>query len=125
LRWRARTWSYWSAAVTQPRSHRTLALGRHVGRGTAVWRTAAGIDAHHNLIYIAADDTPLGLAQTLVHAGAVGALEQDLNPEWSTFNIYGGRGGAAPTMFVPHRQQSADRYLVADSRDFFAVYEWP
>jgi hypothetical protein len=99
--------------------------GATLGGGTAVWRTALGIDAHHNLIYVAAADTPLGLAQTLVHAGAVRALELDINPEWPTFNVYGGRGGAGPTMFVPNPQESPDRYLVPDSRDFFAVYVTP
>ena len=114
-----------SGAHPAPLASDTGSWGATLGGGAAVWRTALGIDAHHNLIYIAADDTPLGLAQTLVHAGAVRALELDINPEWSTFNVYGGRGGAAPTMVVPNPQQSADRYLVPDSRDFFAVYAWP
>jgi hypothetical protein len=114
-----------SGAHPAPLASDVGSWGATLGGGAAVWRTALGIDAHHNLIYVAANDTPLALAQTLVHAGAVRALELDINPEWSTFNVYGGRGGAAPTMFVPNPQQSADRYLVPDSRDFFAVYAWP
>jgi hypothetical protein len=92
------------------------------GGGSAVWRTGLGIDAHHDLIYVGVDATPLGLADALVHAGAERALELDINPEWPSFNTYGDRGGQAPSMFVPNPQQSAGRYLVPDARDFFAVY---
>jgi hypothetical protein len=99
--------------------------GATLGGGAAVWRTALGIDTRHDLIYVAADGTPLELAQTLVHAGAVRAMELDINPEWSTFNVYGGRGGTSPTMVVPNPQQSAARYLAPDSRDFFVVYARP
>jgi hypothetical protein len=96
--------------------------GATLGGGSAVWRTGLGVDARHDLVYVAVDDTPLGLARALVHAGAMRALELDINPEWPTFNTYGRPGGAAPSMFVPNPQESAGRYLVPDSRDFFAVY---
>ena len=62
------------------------------------------------------------LAQILVHAGAVRAMELDINAEWPSFNSYGRRGGGDPRQLVPNTQQSATRYLVPDDRDFFAVY---
>jgi hypothetical protein len=113
-----------SGAHPAPLASDTGSWGATLGGGATVWRTALGIDAHYNLIYIAADDTPLGLAQTLVHAGAVRALELDINPDGlpstSTEDAEERhRPCSSPT------QESDDRYLVPDSRDFFAVYAWP
>ena len=50
------------------------------------------------------------------------AIELDINPEWPSFNAYGAWGAREPFKLVPNDQQSADRYLVPDDRDFFAVY---
>lgn len=58
----------------------------------------------------------------LVHAGAVLAIELDMNPEWPTFNTYAHHHGLRPTQFVPNYQQPLDRYLTPDSREFFAIY---
>lgn len=95
--------------------------GATLGGGTAVWRTAVGLTARGDLVYAAANaQTPLSLAQTMARLGAERAIELDINPEWPTFITY--RGGRDPTKLVPNPQESAFRYLVPDSRDFFAVY---
>jgi hypothetical protein len=100
-----------------------VAWGRTLGGGAQVWRTGVGVDAHGNLLYAAAaNQTPAGLAAILIRAGAVRAIELDINPEWPTFNLYAHHGGLRPSMFVPNSQQAADRYLRPDSRDFFTVY---
>ena len=88
-----------------------------------VWRSGVGIDRHGNLIYAAADlQTVRTLAALLIHAGAVRAIELDINPEWPSFITYSSSGGLDPIKLVPNYQQSATRYLVPDDRDFFAVY---
>ena len=97
--------------------------GATLGGGIAVWRTALGIDRHGNLLYAAADNqTPASLAALMIHVGAVRAIELDINPEWASFNGYAKRGGRNPIKLVPNQQQSAERWLSPDSRDFFAVY---
>jgi hypothetical protein len=97
--------------------------GATLGGGAAVWRTGVGVDGRGNLIYAAAPSmTAAGLAAILIRAGAVRAIELDINPQWPTFNVYVHRHGLQPSMFVPNYQQSAGRYLAPDSRDFFAVY---
>ncbi len=97
--------------------------GYTLGGVTRVWRTGVGIDARGNLIYAAADgQTVITLAQMLQHAGAVRAMELDINPEWHTLITYTHNSGLVPTMVGPNPLQSADRYLVPDDRDFFAVY---
>jgi hypothetical protein len=62
------------------------------------------------------------LAEILKRAGAVRAMQLDINPEWPTLNTYRHRHGLHPTMVVPNYQQSPNRYLVPDDRDFFAIY---
>jgi hypothetical protein len=98
--------------------------GYTLGGLTRVWRTGVGIDAHGNLIYVAADfQTVITLAKILQHAGAVAAMEFDINPEWHTLITYThGAHGLVPTMVGANPMQSPDRYLVPDDRDFFAVY---
>jgi hypothetical protein len=97
--------------------------GFTLGNAVRVWRTGAGIDRRGNLIYAAADSqTVVTLARILQRAGAVRAMQLDINPEWPTLNTYSHVGGLVPAMVVPNYQQSTTRYLVPDDRDFFAVY---
>jgi hypothetical protein len=97
--------------------------GYTLGNAVRVWRTGVGLDRRGNLIYAAADgQTVITLAQILKRAGAVRAMQFDINPEWPSLITYSHRGGLGPTKVVPNVQQSATRYLVPDDRDFFAAY---
>ena len=97
--------------------------GYTLGNAVRVWRTGAGIDRHGNLIYAAADwQTVTTLARILQRAGAVRAMQLDINPEWPTLITYRHRHGLDPVRVVPNYQQPVTRYLVPDDRDFFAVY---
>lgn len=97
--------------------------GNTLGSAVRVWRSGLGIDRHGNLIYAAADlQTVKTLAALLIHAGAVRAIELDINPEWPSFITYSSPGGRDPIKLVPNYQQPATRYLSPDDRDFFAVY---
>jgi Phosphodiester glycosidase len=97
--------------------------GYTLGNAVRVWRTGVGIDRRGNVIYAAADyQTVTTLARILQRAGAVWAMELDINPEWPTLITYRHRHGLLPSRVVPNYQQPATRYLVPDDRDFFAVY---
>ena len=97
--------------------------GATLGNAVRVWRTGAGIDSAGNLIYAAANGQTVGsLARLLQHAGAVNAMQLDINPEWPSLITYRHQPGLVPDKIVPNWQQSATRYLVPDDRDFFAVY---
>jgi hypothetical protein len=97
--------------------------GFTLGNAVRVWRTGLGIDRRGNLIYAAADyQTVTTLARILRRAGAVRAMELDINPEWPTLITYRHRHRLLPTKVVPNYQQPSTRYLVPDDRDFFAVY---
>jgi hypothetical protein len=97
--------------------------GYTLGNAVRVWRTGVGVDRHGNIVYAAADyQTVTTLARILQRAGAVRAMELDINPEWPTLITYRHRHGLFPTRVVPNYQQPPSRYLVPDDRDFFAVY---
>jgi hypothetical protein len=97
--------------------------GFTLGNALRVWRTGVGIDRRGNLIYAAANDqTVKTLAQILKRAGAVKAMQFDINPEWPTLITYSHQHSLDPNEVVPNVMQPPTRYLVPDDRDFFAVY---
>jgi hypothetical protein len=97
--------------------------GATLGNAVRVWRSGLGIDAHGNLIYAAANDQTVGsLAQILIHAGAIRALQLDINSYWVTFNSYATPNAGQSTSLLPSMTRPGTRYLSADDRDFFAVY---
>ena len=88
-----------------------------------VWRTGIGIDARGNLLYAAAPyQTPASIAQILVHAGAVRAMQLDINGEWPLFVTYPQPGGGAPRMTFPNLNQFPTVFTTPGKKDFFAVY---
>jgi Phosphodiester glycosidase len=100
--------------------------GATLGNAILVWRSGIGVDRHGNLIYVAANDlTVATLAQILKHAGAVRAMELDINNYWESFITYRHPGAVEPTNLLPEMPRSSERYLTQDDRDFFAVYSRP
>ena len=105
---------------TDPNS---IQWGYTLGGVTFTPRTAVGVDAHGNAMFVfASEATVISLAQILQHIGAVRGMEFDINPEWHTMITYSHRNGLGPTMVEPQPQQSPDRYLTPDDRDFMAVF---
>jgi hypothetical protein len=102
--------------------------GATVNNAVRVWRSGIGIDRHGNLIYAVANYQTVGsLAEILRRAGAVRALELDINEDWVSFITYRHRGAGEPSNLLPEILRPPGRYLTPDERDFFAVYakgEW-
>jgi hypothetical protein len=97
--------------------------GATLGNAVRVWRSGIGVDANGNLIYAAADNqTVASLAEILIRAGAVRAMELDINSYWVTFISYARSGAGDPSSLLPGLTRGPDRYLTPDDRDFFAVY---
>jgi hypothetical protein len=100
--------------------------GETVNNATRVWRSGLGIDAHGNLMYAAANyQTVESLAKVLQRAGAVRAIELDINEDWTSFISYRRPGGLEPSNLLPEMYRSPERYLSPDERDFFAIYLRP
>jgi hypothetical protein len=97
--------------------------GATLGNAALVWRSAVGVDRHGNLIYAAGPDQGLSsLASTMIHAGAVRAMELDINTYWTSFITYRSPGAAGAANLLAVMDRSPLRYLSPDDRDFFAVY---
>jgi Phosphodiester glycosidase len=97
--------------------------GATLGNAVRVWRSGVGVDAHGNLIYAVANDQTVGsLAAILQHAGAIRAMELDINTYWPSFITYHGPEAVGAANLLPGMDRSPQRYLTPDDRDFFAVY---
>ncbi len=100
--------------------------GVTLGNAVRVWRSGVGVDARGNLIYAVAPDQTVGsLAAILRHAGAVRAMELDINTYWPSFITYRAPGAVGAANLLPGMDRSPQRYLTPDDRDFFAVYLRP
>jgi len=97
--------------------------GATLGNAIRVWRSGIGIDANGDLIYAAANDQTVGsLAEILIRAGAIRAMELDINSYWDTFISYARPDAGDPSSLLPSMTRPVTRYLSPDDRDFFAVY---
>jgi hypothetical protein len=97
--------------------------GATVNNAVQVWRSGIGVDSRGNLIYAVANYQTVGsLAEILKRAGAVRALELDINEDWVSFITYRRPGALEPAQLLPDIYRPSDRYLTPDERDFFAVY---
>jgi hypothetical protein len=98
--------------------------GATVGNKVFVWRSGIGVTADGALVYVGGPSlSAKTLAETLARAGAVRAMELDINHDWVTFNTYRASSGGAVsgTKLLGDMARPADRYLTTDSRDFIAV----
>jgi hypothetical protein len=92
------------------------------GATTTGWRSGAGVDNCHNLIWAGgANLTPAALAALLVRAGAVRAMELQVTHSQVTFNTYLTSLGSHGTKLLTAMNSRADRYLTPDMWDFVAV----
>jgi hypothetical protein len=96
------------------------------GNKTFVWRSGVGVDAAGHLIYAAGQLTVHALADVLQAAGAVDAMELDINSTWVHFFTYHDDptvpGGTSGGKLLPQMGASTDIYFRPSERDFFAVF---
>jgi hypothetical protein len=88
-------------------------MGETVNNAVRVWRSGIGVDSRGNLLCAAADfQTVESLAKILKRAGAVRALELDINEDWTSFISYRHPGGPGPqqpaTGNAPTRRSVSD-----------------
>jgi hypothetical protein len=92
-----------------------------------VWRSGMGVTRSGAVVYAAGPGLSIeSLADVLKHAGAVRAMEMDINSTWVSFISFKPVTGADPTpnngfKLLPTMSGDAGRYLGASTRDFFAV----
>jgi hypothetical protein len=98
--------------------------GATLGGEIFVWRSGVGVDAAGNLIYVAGQVDIVSLANVLARAGAVRAMELDINSAWVSFYTYTGTGPAdiRGQKLLGSIQRPPDRYLKSGTRDFVALF---
>ena len=97
--------------------------GYTIGDLTVVARSGLGITAGGALVWAAGEHlSPAELADALISAGAVRAIELDINPDWVAGYLYVHHpSGPAAVPVVPGQLGIAGQLLAPDSRDFVAV----
>jgi hypothetical protein len=109
-------------------SDSNVAWGATVGNKAFVWRSGVGVTSDGALVYAGGSGLSIdSLAQVLAHAGAVRAMELDINSAWVSFFSYIPPPGAQATAgdgtkLVPDMSSWPGRYLEPSSRDFVALF---
>jgi hypothetical protein len=99
--------------------------GKTVGNAAYVWRSGIGVRADGSVVFVVGPAMTIQtLAGVLQDAGAVNAMELDINPDWTNYITYShpAPGNAAPELLPPPNPSvNPSRYLQPSSRDFVAV----
>jgi hypothetical protein len=100
--------------------------GATLGGGYYVWRSGIGITADGRIIFAYGPALDVRtLAGLLARAGAVTAMELDINPDWTNFMYYQPGphpGNPKPVNLLPDQVQQPARYYALANRDFTAVF---
>jgi hypothetical protein len=111
----------------------TTRWGATLGDAVYVWRSGLGVTADGALVYVGGPGLNItDLADLLARAGAVRAMELDINTDWVNFASYappGGQGPATPadgTDLLPDMAASPGRYFEPWwARDFVTMSAAP
>lgn len=102
--------------------------GSTLGNRVLVWRSGVGVRADGALVYAAGNGLSVAsLAAVLADAGAVRAMELDINSEWTRFFTYESPADNRPadvigTKLVADMRSSPSLYLEPETRDFIALF---
>lgn len=99
--------------------------GATLGGSYYVWRSGIGVTKTGQIIFVYGPALNVHeLAALLQRAGAVTAMQLDINPDWMSFMYYLHDMGPhpRPVNLLPNQIQPPTRYLSPASRDFTAVY---
>ncbi len=107
----------------------TTQWGYTLGNQIYVWRSGIGVTASGALVYVGGPGLNITtLANLLVRAGAVRAMELDINTDWVNFATYDPASAGAPatpvngTLLLPGMTGTTARYFESWwSRDFFTM----
>jgi hypothetical protein len=97
--------------------------GATLGNDLYVARSGVGITATGALVYATGPRLSAAtLAQLLVRAGAIRAMELDINPSWTIFVHYAATpDGSVPNKLLSSMQRPATLYDTPNSRDFIVA----
>ena len=120
--WRQNSSLLIDTGVINPLTNDGAAWGGTILNRAYTWRSGIGITASGSLIYAAGNAlSALTLGETLKAAGAVMAMQTDINPDWVRAFLYerNASGSLQITKLNPGMQGSGTEYLYGTDRDFF------
>jgi hypothetical protein len=107
--------------VPNPAVNDPAAWGATLTSSKVVPRSAAGEDALGDIIYAGGwSVTPGDLSAALLDAGAVNAMQLDINPEWVQLDAAPALGAPLVSQ-IPGQNRPASQYVAGWTRDFFVV----
>ncbi|HEX3567790.1 MAG TPA: phosphodiester glycosidase family protein [Acidimicrobiales bacterium] len=101
--------------------------GNTLGGAFRVWRSGVGVTADGALVYVGGSGLSIvDLANVLQHAGAVRAMEMDINTSWVNFFSFAPpvgqpASGTNGTRLTADEVNSPSRYFSASARDFITM----
>ena len=100
------------------------AWGRSITSSMYTWRSGIGITADGSLIYAAGNSLiPETLGQALLSAGAINAMQMDINQYWVRFSLFKNTAnGFAHQSLFTRMFDGGKVFLTNDSKDFFYIY---
>jgi hypothetical protein len=98
--------------------------GRADHGSAAVWRSGVGVKADGDLVWVGGNElTAPSLARLLKDAGAVRAMQLDINLRWADFQYFPNRDGNPNTSkLYEDFLQGPNKFFVNSTKDFMAVY---
>ncbi|HWC83109.1 MAG TPA: phosphodiester glycosidase family protein [Pseudonocardiaceae bacterium] len=100
--------------------------GATLGGGYDVWRSGVGVTRDGRIVFVYGPALSVRtLADLLQRAGAVEAMQLDINPTWMSYMYYKpvpSTADPSPVNLLPDQQEPANRYYSLNSRDFTAVF---
>jgi hypothetical protein len=117
-----------NSAVVLDATDMKVAKGKVLHGGIYTWRSGIGVTKSGNLIYAAGNNlSPTTLAKSLQMAGAVSAIQLDINPSQVRFDLFD-RNASGTYDVTPLNKELAylsnkEQYLKGHTRDFFYVYK--
>ena len=109
-------------------SPNAIAWGKTLGGSFNVWRSGLGVTSSGALVYVGGPSLSIGdLANVLVRAGAVRAMELDINTDWVQYSAYTGPlntpiNGGDGTRLLSSMLGSPSQYFSSWwARDFFTM----
>ena len=98
------------------------AFGKTLGDTTFVWRSGVGIRADGSIVTVDGNALSVkALANLLLSAGAVRAMQLDINRDWTSYIYYRHNPALTPTKLTADQVRPANRYLQTSTRDFVTV----
>ena len=100
--------------------------GRTMTTAIYTWRSGLGITKNGDLLFaVGGNLTPETLGNALKAAGAVNAMQLDINPNWVRFNLFDstGNGQYKSTTLIKDLKDGSQAYLHGYEKDFFYLYK--